>query len=414
VQRFHALGSCAARWTTSYARGFFNAYARLAARGDLDCIVHLGDYIYEYAAGEYADEVRAHAPAHETVSLTDYRTRHAQYKTDPDLQELHRQHPMIAIWDDHETADNAWRDGAANHQAHEGGWDARVDCALRAYYEWMPVRTPQPGSWRQRYREFRFGNLARLLILETRLLARDAQPDFNHGNFAELPGGSQLLGAQQEQWLIEQLHKPDVRWRLLGQGVMMSQFKLHSAANASGASRYVNPDLWDGYPSARSRLFKVLQGDGQSAPIDNVVVLSGDIHSSWAADLTMDPGNPDVASGGYDPRSGAGSLAVEYVTTSVTSPGAEGLPWLATLARSLNPQLKFAEVTQRGYLLLDITPQRVSGEWWYVDTVRLPSHRHSFGAAYEVLSGHNCLQPGRQSAAPDVVPFPAPTSADVV
>ena len=139
--------------------GYFNAYRRIAERADLDFVVHLGDYIYEYGD----PDIRAFEPATEIVTLADYRTRHAQYKRDADLQEMHRQHPMIAIWDDHDFASNANATGSQNHtEATEGTWAARVAAALQAYYEWMPVRVADPTDLRRNNRSFAYGNLCLL------------------------------------------------------------------------------------------------------------------------------------------------------------------------------------------------------------------------------------------------------------
>ena len=375
---------------SSFTRGYFNAYRHLARRNDLDCVLHLGDYIYEYAGDELSD-VRAHEPAAEIHTLEDYRTRHAQYKTDADLQELHRQHPMISMWDDHETADGARRDGADNHDAAtQGPWRVRVANALRAYHEWMPTRLADPARPEKYYRDFKFGDLARLIMLEERLGHRDIP-----NNAAA--SSAQLLGIEQERWLAAQLHKRDVQWRIIGQGVMMSQLRLVSVANGAGGSRYLNSDQWDGYAPARDRFFNMLAGVGHHGRAENVVVLSGDVHSSWASDLTPDPGNRDVSRGGYDPATGAGSLAVEFTTTSVTSLGLPGLPGITELALSINPQFKYANVVDRGYLLLDIDANRVGAEWWYVDDVRHPAANERFGAAFQVRSGTNRVEPGSVS-----------------
>lgn len=386
---------------SSFARGYFNAYRCLAERADLDCVVHLGDYIYEYAGNEYAD-VRAHEPPRETITLEDYRTRHAQYKTDLDLQEMHRQHPVIAMWDDHETADGAWRGGADNHQPEtEGPWRDRVAGALRAYHEWMPTRLADPTRPEKYYREFAFGNLARLIMLEERLGYRDPP------NKTAADTSSQFLGTEQEQWLTEQLRRQDTQWKVIGQGVMMSQFRFMPGSNEVSGSRYMNADQWDGYNPARERLFHTLSGDAEHAAIDNVVVLSGDVHSSWASDLTFDPGNPHVEHGGYDPSTGDGSLAVEFTCTSVTSLALQGLPLVADMALAINPQFKYSNITERGYLLIDIDSDRVSAEWWYVEGVRRRTSSETFGAAYQTRSGRNRLEPGQRSS-PRKAPPPAP------
>lgn len=397
----------------SLAHGYFNAYARIAARNDLAAVLHLGDYLYEYGTGEYGN-VRQYQPDNEIVTLADYRTRHAQYKTDADLQEMHRQHPVIAVWDDHETANNSWSGGAANHdEATEGTWAQRVAGALQAYYEWMPVRHASDTDPKLNYRHFQFGDLADVMMVETRLLARSQQLPPNQGATFTQTGdfadpSRELLGSTQADWLSQQLRGSSSKWKLLGQQVMLAQLKVAGASNAAGTSRYVNPDQWDGYNPARERLFTVLKGDESNPPVSNVVVLTGDIHSSWGSDLTEDPNNPDLASGGYDPTTGAGSLAVEFVSTSVTSPGLDSLPKLADAGKKINPHIKYAEITRRGYLLLDIKPERVSGEWWYVDTILDPANTgESFAAAYKVGDGLNHLQASEQSS-PMKGPAPAP------
>ena len=384
---------------SSLAHGYFNAYRRIAERADLDLVVHLGDYIYEYASGEFGD-LRAYEPAGEAVTLADYRARHAQYKREADLQEMHRQHPMIAIWDDHEVANNAYIDGAQNHsEMTEGAWPARVAAALQAYYEWMPVRVVDAGNLRKANRSFAFGDLVDLLMLEERLVARSAPLRDNAtasgvfeqtGPFAD--PSRQMLGAEQEDWLATSLRASRAKWKVIGQGVMFAQLKAWPEDNADGGGRFLNADQWDGYQPARDRVYAVLEGNASTPPVGNVVVLSGDMHSSWAADLTRDPNNSDVASGGYDADSGAGSRAVEFVCTSVTSPSIIDTGGLAESAlRLVNPHFKYIDLTRRGYLLLDADATRVIGEWWYVDTVESPSSGQSFGIAFQVQDGANRL-----------------------
>jgi len=423
---------------SNHAYGYFNVYARIAQRADLDLMVHLGDYLYEYGAGQYGS-VRTPEPPTEIITLGDYRQRHAQYKRDPDSQAAHRQHPLVAIWDDHEIANDAWRDGAQNHQpATEGGWPDRVAAALQAYYEWMPVREQRSASaarednaerkpyspadladLKREQRSFQFGNLAELVMLEERLQARSQQlpatiatplgPAFvQTGAFAD-PSRT-LLGSAQEAWLTQRLRTTPARWKLIGQGVMFAQLKGVGAANAAGGGAFLNADQWDGYQPARNRLYEVLKGDASHAPVNNVVVLTGDIHSSWAADLTQDPNNPDVTSGGYNPATGEGARAVEFVGTSVSSPGidTDTNGSVAGYLRSINPHFKYINLHRRGYLLLDVTPERVVGEWWYVDTVASPSNIETFGTAFEVRHGTNRLVPSAQTSPRANPPLPAP------
>jgi alkaline phosphatase D len=397
-----AVASC-----SNHAYGYFNAYRQIALRADLDVVVHLGDYLYEYGDGVYGN-ARATEPAVEIVTLADYRARHAQYKRDADLQAVHRQHPMIAIWDDHEIANDAWRDSAQNHtEATEGAWGARVAAGLQAYYEWMPVRVVDTGELRRDNRSFRFGDLLDLTMLEERLSARSQQlpatvatplgAGFTQtGPFAD-PSRT-LLGADQEQWLFTALRAPGTRWKFIGQGVMFAQLKGVAAANAAGGGAFLNSDQWDGYQPARDRIYAALAGSNGTAPLDNVVVLTGDIHSSWAADLTPDPNNPDVASGGYQPATGAGSRAVEFVGTSITSPGVDDPGnGIANYLRSLNPHFKYVDLNRRGYMLIDVTHERAVCEWWYVDTVASISHVQSFGVAFEARAGSNRLTASAQT-----------------
>ncbi len=390
---------------SSYAHGLFTAYARVAERADLDVVVHLGDYIYEYNSGtqegDYGD-FRQYEPRQEILTLADYRGRYAQYRLDADVQSLHRQHAMINIWDDHETADNSSRDAAVNHTpASEGEWAVRVDGALQAFYEWLPVRQVNATDPRKNYRSFRFGDLAELIMLEERLLARE-QPleglaEISGVSVLLLPLGEvqnedrQMLGAEQEAWLAETLRTSEARWKLLGQGVMFGQFKIAGLPELATGGVYINPDQWDGYPAARGRIYDMLEGAGGMPPIADVVVLTGDIHSSWSMDLARDPNNPLSPLGGYNPLTGEGSRAVEFVATSVTSPGLEAFAPLAPLIPVLNPHIKYSDFSQKGYLLLDLTPERAVGEHWYVDTITAVSANQSLGDARQTVAGANRL-----------------------
>jgi alkaline phosphatase D len=394
-----AVASC-----SNHAAGLFNAYRRIAERADLDAVLHLGDYLYEYGPAEFGS-LRTPEPAREMVSLQDYRQRHAQYKRDADSQAMHRQHPLICIWDDHEVSNDAWRDGAQNHtEGTEGSWPERVSAALRAYYEWMPLRQPDPSDPRRNQRAFRFGDLIDLVMLEQRLSARSKQlpatiPVPGLGNvFAQagefLNPQRTLLGEEQEAWLAQRLRGSNARWKFIGQGVMFAHLKAQPAPLAAGGGLFFNSDQWDGYQPARDRLYSVLKGDAVQAPVNNCVVLTGDIHSSWANDLSQDPNNPDVASGGYNPATGEGSRAVEFVTTSITSPGLNDPAGnTALFVRSVNPHIKYVDFNRRGYMLLDVTRERTVSEWWHVDTVAALSNVETFAQAFEVTQGSNRLAP---------------------
>ena len=389
---------------SNHAAGYFNVYRRIAERADLDAVLHLGDYLYEYGPAQYGS-LRTPEPPNEMITLSDYRLRHAQYKRDADSQAMHRQHPVIAIWDDHEVANDSWQQGAENHtEGVEGAWSDRVSAGLKAYFEWMPVRMPDLAQPRRDQRAFAFGDLIDLAMLEERLGARSKQlpatiPAPGLGNvFAQVGAFTDpartLLGAEQEAWLADRLRNSRARWKFIGQGVMFAQLKAQGAALAAGGGLFFNSDQWDGYQPARDRIYAMLRGDANQAPVNNCVILTGDIHSSWAADLSQDPNNPNTATGGYNPVTGEGSRAVEFVGTSVTSPGLSD-PSGGTTAflRSVNPHFKYIDLNQRGYMLLDVTRERAVCEWWYVDTVASISNIQTFGVAFEVVQGSNRLQP---------------------
>jgi len=389
-----AVASC-----SNYPFGFFNAYALIARRADLDAVLHLGDYLYEYRNGTFGDGaaiMRVPQPDRETVSLADYRLRHATYKSDPDLQEAHRQHPFITVWDDHESANDAWKDGAENHQPEtEGDWRLREARSIRAYNEWMPIRSREPGDARI-FRRFRFGNLAELTMLDTRLFGRDRQAASPADTATINDPARQLLGERQERWLFRHLSDSQadgVRWRLVGQQVMMAQLSLDFGATIA------NPDQWDGYRPARERVFDHLR----EHRIRDLVVLAGDIHSSWGSDLTSNPF--DFSS--YDPATGTGAVGVEFIAPGVTSPflfpdtpaGAAQAAAAAQQLRAISPHVKWIELFRRGYLLLDIDYERVQGEWYYLRSVRERNLNEDFGAAFFCAAGtHHLVQASGPSA----------------
>lgn len=409
------VASCA-----SYAHGYFSGYRALARRADLDVVLHLGDYLYEYGSGEYGS-VRAYEPAHEILTLDDYRSRHALYKRDADVQEVHRQHPFIAVWDDHESANDAWRDGAENHtEGAEGAWAQRKAAAIRAYAEWMPIRLPDPAHPERIFRRFGYGDLAEIVMLDTRLYARDAQAGLADAA-AINDTDRQLVGTEQLGFVADTLGATRAKWKLLGQQVMFGQLRLvglpelsvltgipveplqtllQALPVVSTGGLIVNPDQWDGYRAERERLFDLIESVGG----DNVVVLTGDIHSSWAMDLSRDPSNPLV----YNPLSGAGSLAVEFVATSVTSPGLDALAPLQGVLSLLNPHIRYADLSRHGYLLLDLTPERIQGEWWYSETIATSSAVETLGAAYASVDGANHLAAATPSLPRPEAPALAP------
>ena len=361
-----AVASCA-----NLPQGYFNAYRGIARREDLDAVLHLGDYYYEYANARYGDGTRfgrIPMPDREIVSLADYRTRHAQYKTDPDLQAAHQQHPWITVWDDHEITNNAWRDGAPNHNPDqgEGDWRTRRQAAVQAYYEWMPIRETGTPVQARIYRAFRLGTMADLIMLDTRLIARDQQAPRADIASIEDPKRS-LLGAAQEAWLLGRLRDSKqrrARWQILGQQVMF-------AATSPPGSPAGNADAWDGYRPARDRLVDYLEANAMK----NAVILTGDVHSSWAYDIPRDPW------GKYDARSGRGTAAIEFVTPSVTSPSGwtqENAATRLNSALAARPHLRWADGLSHGYTVVTLTRDAVQGDWFGTPTIEQRTEKELF------------------------------------
>jgi alkaline phosphatase D len=381
---------------SNFGFGWFNAYAHIAETDQTDLVVHTGDYIYEYGAGTYPTAEQALSgrtlnPQTEIVALADYRLRYATYRSDPDLQRLHQLFPMIAIPDDHENANDSYRDGAENHDpATEGSWEARKRAAMQAYREWMPV-SDEP------YAEYDLGNLGTIFRLETRLIGRDkpfdlaevvkgtgSDPDkltaaltaFRDGEWRDT--GRSLMGQAQEEWLYAGLKKSRSAgkvWQVLAQQVVMSSMtlslpvtedimaalpdyvreRLRAALATSEAGVPFNMDAWDGYPAARERLLSAAQ-EAEA----NLLVLAGDTHNAWASNLD----NQGAAAG------------IEFAGHSVSSPGAEAyLSWikpqdLAARQVAANPQLQWADTSQRGYMAVELTPTRATTDYHFLQGVK--------------------------------------------
>lgn len=370
---------------SSFAHGYFHVYRAVAARPEIDAVLHLGDYIYEYGTGEYG-AVREYEPAHEIRTLSDYRTRYAQYRRDLDLQAVHARFAFIGVWDDHEAANDSFVSGAENHtEDAEGPWLTRLEIARRVYAEWMPIREQPDGRI---FRSFHFGDLVDLAMLDTRLWGRDVPAASPTDTATINDAGRTLLGFDQEAWLENELRASTAQWRLIGQQVVFTQLKLQGAPNSQGGGTIFNPDQWDGYAPARQRLLDLVRTES----IANVVVLSGDIHSSGAGDVSDDPNNPEA----YDPATGAGSLAVEFVTPGVTSPsfGEGSNQTVLPLIKAQNPHIKFADVENRGYTIINVTRERVHASWYHFTRVDESEAAEQFAASYQTLAGSSRVTAG--------------------
>jgi alkaline phosphatase D len=375
--------------------GWFNAYAHANAADDFDLVLHLGDYLYEYQRGNYPSAKDAVAgrliePAGEIVALADYRLRYASYRSDPDLQKLHAMHPMLAMWDDHEFTNDAFATGAQNHQPNEGDWAVRKAAALTAYNEWMPVRD---RTLEMPWSGYKIGKLAEIQLTESRVAGRSRQPDFGKptGDEAEILRQLQafrdgplqdkertMLGAAQEQWLAGRFRANKARWNIWAQQTIVGSLvqpqgmegwlpadaqpfireRVLRGAMAGKAGVPSNMDAWDGYPAARAKALSA----AQSGKAD-LIVLTGDTHNGWAFDLAHE----------------GKAAGVEFAGQSVSSPGLESAFTGATpdtIAKGLvagNPGLVWADSGRRGYMTVELTPDKAVSEWRFTESVKQKS-----------------------------------------
>jgi alkaline phosphatase D len=418
-----AVFSCA-----NFPAGYFYAYSN-AIQAGAEYALHIGDYIYEYPADGYASQEaaalgRVSQPANEVITLADYRTRYAQYRSDPDLKQLHASMPMIAVFDDHEVANDIYSTGAENHtEGLEGTLVARVAVAMKVYHEWMPIRTPDMQDLRKVYRSFDFGNILSLHMLETRLLGREKQievtdlfnPATAAGAIASLSSPTrQLLGADQMAWLTQEMASSNATWQVLGQQVLMGRMEfpasilqalnpantspeaqaagavaINDYLTAKGIAKYIaaNNIPVAALPPAQQALLGLLDTrfnpkvgynldawDGYPAARETIlataaalqkrlVVLAGDTHNAWHNDLTLLNGT---------------KVGEEFATPGVSSPGLEeylSIPPVQTAAifQGVIDTLRYAETQRRGYLLMTFTADAATGEWYFVDDVKSPN-----------------------------------------
>jgi len=440
-----AVCSCA-----NLPAGYFNVYNEIA-NSDADVVVHLGDYIYEYGANEYptaASQVRDPDPLVEVLTLTHYRARYAKYRTDTALQLAHQKKPFICVWDDHELANDTWKGGAENHNEDEGSFEERRAAAIQAYHEWLPIRSGSDTA--KIWRAFEFGNLVNLTMLDTRMYARDkvlsysdyttivdGKPVIDAVAFqaALADQGRGLLGSEQQQFAIGSMFNNNATWQVLGQQVLMGRIFIPqellvglgqieatisaggdaSAAQAQVAALLVelatikgrilggdpsvtaaerlrvekmapyNLDAWDGYFPAREEILRRAQYFNK-----NLVVLAGDTHNAWASDLYTANDSGEV-------QRAAGSVGVEFATSSVTSPGFETYVGFGTdtamqagfeqAVTTLVDDLGYLNSANRGYMLVEFTPAKSSCEWVYVDTITSETYTASVQKKMEVKPG---------------------------
>ncbi|TOD68409.1 alkaline phosphatase D family protein [Vibrio parahaemolyticus] len=399
-----AVVSCA-----NYPAGYFHVYREILNQHEqspFDVVLHLGDYIYEYGTGGYASEDaaalgREPSKGAECITLDDYRKRYAQYRQDADLQALHAKLPMIAVWDDHELANDTWKNGAENHQDDEGSFIDRRAAAAAAWTEWLPVRE-NTFSNMLIYRQFSFGNLVNLMMLDTRLVGRDKPLDYFSlsAPTMEAIGGlvaqsrsadRELLGTEQLAWLMKEFNTHDAKWNVLGQQVLMSRMELPSSVmtamfqlftsteekkteallavntaitgyladpSADPISLPYNLDAWDGYYVEREKVYQLAK-----ASSGNFVCLAGDTHNAWASELKDVSNNP---------------IGVEFATSSVSSPGLEEYLALDPVAIAqmeytlphLVSELQWADIKQRGFMRVTFTADAAQSTWYLVSTIK--------------------------------------------
>jgi alkaline phosphatase D len=409
-----ALASC-----SNFAFGYFNAYEAIAHDAAVDLVLHTGDYIYEYGQDGWGDETaraldRRHDPAHEIVSLSDYRRRHAQYKSDAGAQAMHAAHSFIACWDDHESANNPWTGGAQNHQPdREGDWNARRDASVQAYFEWMPVREPEwlgrPGTTRMQFwRSYSFGDLASLTTLETRHTARSEQIDYaavlGKSDDPEAVAafrrdvlgaeGRRMISPECEADLASSLTRSVAArqpWRLIGNAIPIARTDVPdlvalgilpdpgvpeapftgpaldnarqlAAKGRAGLPFY--PDTWDGYPWARERLYDLARKAGAA----DLIFLTGDSHSFWANNLKDAEGRP---------------AGLELGTAGITSPGDFVESGFGDdLSRALDkafadhvPEVEWTDNMHQGYVRLDLQRDGAEATFIAVDTIQSRAFR---------------------------------------
>lgn len=425
---------------SNYPAGYFYVYREMAKQ-NVDVVIHLGDYIYEYGADGYATEDAAKLgrtlPSDnnkEIIKLDDYRKRYALYRQDKDLQAVHQRHPFIVIWDDHELANDTWRDGAENHQDNEGSFSDRKLAALQAYFEWMPIRPVSNTDHLNIYRQFNFGSLVQLTMLDTRIIARDKQLEYKDYMIASGLDAQKfqadltdpkrtLMGYTQRDWLVDKLKQSTSTWNVIGQQVLISKMwipaellvslgqitsggtspdtlakmtaqitelvtlklrleqgdptlTVQEKARVTTLVPY-NLDAWDGYHAEREFLYAKLAEYNKK-----IIVLAGDTHNAWTSYLYSQKGE---------------YIGVELATSSVSSPGLEkylSIP-LAQLQQfefaftKLIDELVYCNLNQRGYLMVTLDDKQVLSDWIFVDSIKNAEYKVDSSRSYQLVLDAN-------------------------
>lgn len=426
---------------SNYQAGYFNGYRRLAARNDIDAVIHLGDYIYEYQDGGYGDTSligkRPIKPGHELITLEDYRIRYSTYRLDSSLARVHQQHPFITVWDDHESANDSYEGGAQNHsEGAEGAWEVRKADAKKAYFEWMPIRDNASG---QVFRHIGYGNIMDLFLLDTRLEGREKQIE-NVQDSSLQDTNRTILGSEQREWLFEQLKNSDAKWKVIGQQVIFSELNVGWAAIADPSFSFFGLeslflDIWDGYPAERQKVIDLITADS----INNVVILTGDFHTTLAFDVSSTPVNlvfqpfPGFGnipfynpSTSYNRISGKGAVAVEFATPSITSANFDenSTDSLALVLQNQinkdivalgilnlgnpNPHMKYADLIQHGYFVLDIKPDGVQADWFFTPILKINEEETAGESWYTKLDSNHLQRAMNPAGAKSFQDIPAP------
>ena len=415
---------------SNFPFGYFNAYDHIARNDAFDAVIHLGDYIYEYGPDGYGAEYgvqlgREHQPAREIVSLSDYRVRHRQYKSDMASQAMHAAHPLIAIWDDHETTNNSWENGAQNHQpAMEGDWETRRRAAMQAYYEYMPVREPQPGRAREAlYRAYAYGDLLTLASIETRLTSRAEEIDraalmeristkeeaLNWYETLKADDSRYLMGAEQRHFIAQALGRSAASgqpWRVVANQVIMADVVtpdltpyedspdiakiaeewpgIYAFIASSKLGLPQNFDAWDGYPAAREGFY----GELKAAGVSDLVVLTGDTHEWWANDLYTEAGD---------------KMGIELGASGITSPGGgaylgDAAADLSLLTTRTNRSIRYHSSMSRGYIDLTLNADGTGhADFVSMDTIISRDYSPYVSAGFDMARRNGTVEFGRAS-----------------